>query len=101
MIAVVCAVIHNDTPCPKSLNDFCSFRRVIWLLILCCELLVVYICICVFNFLSCSDLSVAPRCYVISVKFEISRAATWAICIVANFVEFSQTVAEIWRFSGF
>ena len=27
--------IHNDTPLPKSQNDFCSFRRVIWLITQC------------------------------------------------------------------
>jgi len=27
--------IHNDTPCSKSQNFFCGFRRVIWLLTQC------------------------------------------------------------------
>ena len=27
--------IHNNTPWSKSQNDFCSFRRVIWLLTRC------------------------------------------------------------------
>jgi len=31
--------ILNDTPCSKSQNDFCSFRRVIWLLTQCFKLL--------------------------------------------------------------
>jgi len=31
--------IHNDTPCSKSRNDFCSFRCVIWLLTQCFQLL--------------------------------------------------------------
>ena len=31
--------IHNDTPCSKSQNGFCSFRRVIWLLTQCFKLL--------------------------------------------------------------
>jgi len=26
------SIIHSDTPCSKSQNDFCCFRRVIWLL---------------------------------------------------------------------
>ena len=31
--------IHNDTPLPKSQNDFCSFRRVIWLITQCFKLI--------------------------------------------------------------
>jgi len=31
--------IHNDTPRSKSQNDFCSFRRVMWLLTQCSKLL--------------------------------------------------------------
>jgi len=33
------AYIHNDAPYCKSQNDFCSFRRVIWLLTLCFKLI--------------------------------------------------------------
>jgi len=31
--------IHNNTPCSKSQNDFCSFRGLIWLLTRCFKLL--------------------------------------------------------------
>jgi len=43
MVAIISTIIHNDTLCSKSQNDFCCFRRVIWLLTQCFKLLLYYI----------------------------------------------------------
>jgi len=42
---IIAYYIHmpNETPCAKSQNDFCSFRRVIWLLAQCFKLLSFFI----------------------------------------------------------
>ena len=58
--------IHNDTPCSKSqndLNDFCSFRRVIWLLTQCFKLL--------------SFLHIISWVWVVSQKDRRNQTAGW------------------------
>jgi len=43
IVAINSTIIHNDAPCCKSQNDFCSFGRVIWLLTQCFKLISFYI----------------------------------------------------------